>query len=198
MSTTPPLRWFAALAASFFIACGSAPPPSASPPAPAVPSPVASAAPAASFADPAAPALLSREPIQPIVAPFPMPSLERPRFPSGVYDVRGFGAVPDGATKNTDAFKKAIAAAVAKGGGTVLVPAGRWVTGPIHLASNIHLHLAEGAELLFSQDFKDYLPVVFSRWEGLELMNYSPLVYAKDCENVAITGKGKLAGRRQG
>ena len=79
----------------------------------------------------------------------------------------------------------------------MFVPAGRWVTGPIHLASNIHLHLAEGAELLFSQDFADYLPVVFSRWEGLELMNYSPLVYAKDCENVAITGKGKLDGRGQ-
>jgi len=115
----------------------------------------------------------------------------------GVYDVRGFGAVADGVTKNTDAFKKAIAAAVAKGGGTVLVPAGRWVTGPIHLASNVNLHLADGAELLFSQDFEDYLPVVFSRWEGLELMNYSPLVYAKDCENVAITGKGKLDGRGQ-
>jgi len=111
--------------------------------------------------------------------------------------VREFGAVADAATKNTEAFRKTIAAAVAKGGGTVLVPAGRWVTGPIHLASNIHLHLAEGAELLFSQDFKDYLPVVFSRWEGLELMNYSPLVYAKDCENVAITGKGKLDGRGQ-
>jgi polygalacturonase len=126
-----------------------------------------------------------------------MPPMERPRFPPGVYDVRGFGAVADGVTKNTEAFKKAIAAAVAKGGGTVFVPAGRWVTGPIHLASNIHLHLAEGAELLFSQDFADYLPVVFSRWEGLELMNYSPLVYAKDCENVAITGKGKLDGRGQ-
>lgn len=141
--------------------------------------------------------LFPSEPIQPIQAPFPMPVLERPKFPKGVYDVREFGALPDGATKNTDAFRRAIAAAVAKGGGTVLVPAGRWVTGPVHLASNIHLHLAEGAELLFSQEFEDYLPVVFSRWEGLELMNYSPLVYAKDCENVAVTGKGKLDGRGQ-
>jgi polygalacturonase len=180
------------------MACASPPPaqkPVSAPPPP--PSPALSEGPVIVAADLDAPALLSTEPIQPIQAPFPMPPLERPRFPAGVYDVRGFGAVADGATKNTGAFSEAIAAARAKGGGTVLVPAGRWVTGPIHLASNINLHLAEGAELLFSQDFDDYLPVVFSRWEGLELMNYSPLVYAKDCENVAITGKGKLDGRGQ-
>jgi polygalacturonase len=181
-----------ALAALLFVACSSsrptetaAPPPRGAPSAPSVPAPVSAAS------------LFPNEPIQPIQAPFPMPAFERPGFPSGVFDVREFGALADGATKNTDAFRKAIAAAVAKGGGTVLVPAGRWVTGPIHLASNVHLHVAEGAELLFSQDFADYLPVVFSRWEGLELMNYSPLVYAKDCENVAITGKGKLDGRGQ-
>jgi polygalacturonase len=183
-----------ALVFAVFAACASSAPPE--PSAPAAPVPQA-ASPAPTPAVPAAEDLVSREVIQPIQAPFPMPVLERPRFPSGVYDVRSFGAVGDGVTKNTDAFGKAIAAAVAKGGGHVLVPAGRWVTGPIHLASNINLHVAEGAEILFSQDFKDYLPVVFSRWEGLELMNYSPLVYAKDCENVAVTGKGKLDGRGQ-
>ena len=176
-------------------ACSSTPPPG--PAAPPAPSASAAVAPAATIVTPPAEALISNEPIQPIQAPFPMPALERPRFPPGVYDVRSFGAVADGVTKNTDAFKKTIAAAVAKGGGTVYVPPGRYVTGPIHLASNVNLHLAEGSELLFSQDFQDYLPVVFSRWEGLELMNYSPLVYAKDCENVAITGKGKLDGRGQ-
>lgn len=191
-----PIRLLGAIAFAVAAACASPPP--AEPAAPSQPPPpAASPAGAPAPAVPPAEALFPSEPIQPIQAPFPMPALERPRFPPGVYDVRSFGAVPDGVTKNSDAFKKAIAAAVAKGGGTVLVPAGRWVTGPIHLASNIHLHLAEGAELLFSQDFKDYLPVVFSRWEGLELMNYSPLVYAKDCENVAITGKGKLDGRGQ-
>jgi polygalacturonase len=192
MNESKTLRRLFALAFAVFAACASPPPPES-----AAPAPPATAAPVPAPLLPAGEPLLSNEPIQPISAPFPMPALERPRFPPGVWDVRAFGAVSDGVTKNTEAFRKAIAAAVAKGGGTVLVPAGRWVTGPIHLASNVNLHVAEGAEILFSQDFADYLPVVFSRWEGLELMNYSPLVYAKDCENVAITGKGKLDGRGQ-
>jgi polygalacturonase len=135
------------------------------------------------------------EAIQPIAAPFAMPALERPKIPAAVFDIREFGAVPDGKTKVTDAIRQAVAKASAAGGGTVLVPAGKWLTGPIHLASNINLHVAEGAELLFSQDFADYLPPVLTRWEGLEVYNYSPLIYARDCENVAITGAGKLNGQ---
>jgi polygalacturonase len=196
MTETIVLRRLFAVGFASFAACATPAPPEPAPlPGPAA-STASTAAPVA-FATPPFASLFPNEPIQPIHAPFPMPALERPRFPAGVFDVREFGAVADGATKNTGAFKQAVAAAVARGGGTVLVPAGRWVTGPIHLASNIHLHVAEGAELLFSQDFANYLPVVFSRWEGLELMNYSPLVYARDCENVAITGKGKLDGRGQ-
>lgn len=135
------------------------------------------------------------EPIEPIHAPFPMASLERPKIPDGVFDIRRFGAIAGGATKATDAFRQAIAEATRHGGGTVLVPAGVWLTGPIHLASNINLHVAEGAELRFSQDFADYLPPVLTRWEGQEMFGYSPLIYARDCRNVAITGKGKLDGQ---
>ncbi len=160
-------------------------------PTPAAPPP----APAASEARPAASAPVALAPIAPITAPFAMPALERPHFPNAVFDIKEFGAVADGKTKNTQAIRAAIEKAASAGGGTVLVPAGRWLTGPIHLKSNINLHLDEGAELLFSQEFADYLPPVFTRWEGLEVMNYSPLVYAKDCENVAITGKGKLDGQ---
>ena len=140
---------------------------------------------------------LPAEPIAPIKAPFPMPALERPRFPEATFNIRDFGAVPDGTTKNTDAFRKAIAATVTAGGGTVLVPQGRWLTGAIHLKSNVNLHVAAGAEILFSQEFADYLPVVFTRWEGIELYNYSPLIYARDCTNVAVTGAGKLNGQGQ-
>lgn len=133
--------------------------------------------------------------IAPIDAPFPMPDLQRPRFPDVRHDVRDHGAVAGGATDNTAAFRRAVAAVSERGGGTVLVPAGRWLTGPIQLRSNVNLHVAEGAVLLFSQDFDAYLPPVFTRWEGMELYNYSPLVYAHDCENVAVTGKGKLDGQ---
>lgn len=134
------------------------------------------------------------EKIAPITAPFPMPQLERPKFANRIVDIREHGAEAGGAVKNTAAFAKAIEACAAAGGGRVLVPAGRWLTGPIHLRSQIELHLAEGAEIIFSDQPADYLPVVLVRVGGIELYNYSPFIYAKDCENVAITGPGKLNG----
>jgi polygalacturonase len=124
-----------------------------------------------------------------------VPAFVRPSIPARSFDIQAFGAVADGRTKNTAAFERAVEAASQAGGGTVLVPEGRWLTGPIHLRSHIELHLEKGAELLFSQDFADYLPPVFTRWEGLEVYNYSPLIYARDCENVAITGQGTLNGQ---
>jgi len=134
------------------------------------------------------------EPIAPIKAPFPMPQLQRPVFPKRTVDIREHGAVPGGEVKNTEAFARAIAACADAGGGRVLVPVGKWLTGPIHLKSNIELHLAEGSEIIFSDRFEDYLPVVLVRVGGIELYNYSPLIYARDCENVGITGPGKLNG----
>jgi polygalacturonase len=134
------------------------------------------------------------DPIAPIRAPFPMPQLERPVFPARVFDIREHGAIPGGEVKNTEAFARAIAACVAAGGGRVLVPAGVWFTGPIHLQSNVELHLDEGSEIKFSDRFADYLPVVLVRVGGIELYNYSPLIYARDCENIAITGPGRLNG----
>ena len=100
----------------------------------------------------------------------------------------------DGVTKNTEAFRNAITACNEAGGGQVLVPPGKWLTGAIHLQSNVNLHLQEGAEIHFSDDPDDYLPVVFTRWAGIEAMNYSPLIYANGCSNIAITGKGALYG----
>ncbi|MBN1788406.1 MAG: glycoside hydrolase family 28 protein [Sedimentisphaerales bacterium] len=137
------------------------------------------------------------EPIKPIKAPFKMPKLKRPRFPKRVVDICEYGAVGDGKTKNTEFFARAIEACAAKGGGRVLVPAGKWFTGPIHLKSNIELYLAEGAEIIFSDKFEDYLPVVLVRVGGIELYNYSPLIYARDCKNIAVTGPGKLNGNAE-
>lgn len=134
------------------------------------------------------------EPIAPIKAPFDMPQLQRPAFPSRTFSVADHGAVADGKTKNTQAIAAAIEAASKAGGGRVLIPAGRWLTGPIHLRSNIDLHLAEGATLVFSDDMRDYLPVVFVRSGGIEMYNYSPLIYARGCENVGVTGPGTLDG----
>jgi hypothetical protein len=111
------------------------------------------------------------------------------------YDVRDFGARADGKTKNTDAIRRAIEAAAAGGGGTIFFPAGHFLTGPIHLKSNITLFIDAGAVLNFSQDFDDYLPMVFSHWEGTEVTNFSPLIYGNHLENVAIHGRGILDGQ---
>ena len=74
----------------------------------------------------------------------------------------------------------------------MVVPKGMWRTGKIHFQSNVNLHLEKDARLTFSGDPKDYLPAVQSSWEGFECFNYSPLVYAFECENVALTGEGTL------
>jgi hypothetical protein len=111
------------------------------------------------------------------------------------YDVRDYGAVADGRTKSTEAIRKAIDAAVQAGGGTVVFAAGQYLTGPIHLKSNLTLLLEAGAVVKFSTDFGDYLPMVRSQWEGTEVTNFSPLIYADKVENVAIQGRGVLDGQ---
>ena len=118
--------------------------------------------------------------------------IKAPAFPDRDFPITDFGAVAGGADC-TEAIAKAIAAANAAGGGRVVVPAGVWHTGAIHLKSNVNLHVAEGATLKFSPDPAKY-PVVFTRWEGVECMNYSPLIYALEQENIAVTGKGTLDG----
>ena len=135
-----------------------------------------------------------------VTAPFPMPAMERPRFPDQTFDIRDFGAVErsdDSDELITDAIHSAIEAAHAAGGGKVLIPKGEWLTGPIHLMSNINLHLADGATVYFSENREDYLPVVRQRHEGVEAYNYSPMIYAYKVKNVAVTGKGVLDGQGQ-
>lgn len=116
-------------------------------------------------------------------------------FPDRDFPVTDFGAVGDGTTDATAAIRAAISACTAAGGGRVVVPPGDYLTGAIHLKSDVNLHLEEGATLLFIQDPSAYLPVVLTRWEGVELMNYSPLVYAFEEKNIAVTGKGVLDGQ---
>jgi polygalacturonase len=113
---------------------------------------------------------------------------------AAIFDVRSFGAVPDGKTKATDAVRRAVDAAAAAGGGTILFSGGVYLSGPIHLRSHITLTVDAGAVLRFSSDFDDYLPMVRSRWEGTEVVNFSPLIYGDKVEDVAITGRGLIDG----
>ena len=96
-------------------------------------------------------------------------------------------------TNYTDVFKEAIEKCSKGSGGKVIVPSGKYLTGPICLKSNINLHIEDGATVLFSDNFDDY-PVVKSRWEGVECYGYSPCIYGENLENVSITGKGIIDG----
>ncbi|GAA1615685.1 glycoside hydrolase family 28 protein [Kribbella karoonensis] len=118
-----------------------------------------------------------------------------PQFPDRWYDVTRFGAVGDDTTDCTAAIRAAIEACHGAGGGHVVVPAGDYRTGAVHLLSGVDLHLEQGARLAFSQDPAAYLPVVATRYEGTECYNYSAFVYAYGQRDVAITGQGMLDGR---
>ena len=111
------------------------------------------------------------------------------------YDITTYGAKSDGTEKATEAIRLAIEAASRNGGGTVYFPAGDYLTGPIHLKSNITLFIEAGAYVRFSDDFDDYLPMVQSRYEGVMVKSFSPLIYAYEVENIAIVGRGTLDGQ---
>ncbi len=122
-------------------------------------------------------------------------SIKTPDFPERDFVISDFGALGDGKHDCSVAFKRAIKACSSAGGGRVLVPAGNWLSGPIHFESNVNLHLSKGATIKFYTDPERYLPEVFTRWEGMEYMGYSPLIYAYEKENIAITGEGTLDGQ---
>lgn len=118
-----------------------------------------------------------------------------PEFRDADYLITDFGAVDDGITDSGEAIKAAIEKCNSEGGGRVVVPNGKFFTGPIYIKSNVNLHLEDNAVLLFSTNPDDYYPLVHSRWEGVDAMNYCPLIYAFGETNIAITGKGTLDGQ---
>lgn len=121
-------------------------------------------------------------------------SVTQPVFPDTTFPIDNFGAQGDGTTMNTEAFATAIRSCSEAGGGRVLVPKGKYLTGAIHLEDNVNLYLEKGAEILFSTDQEDF-PLVRTSYEGTELMNFSPLIYANNKKNVAVTGEGILNGQ---
>ncbi len=111
-----------------------------------------------------------------------------------VFNPIEYGAVPDGRTNNTAAFAKVMAACAAAGGGTVWVPAGRYLTGSIELVDNLTLHLDSGAELLYSGNPSDS-PIVPARFECTNVFSHAPLLYANGKQNITITGRGVINGQ---
>lgn len=122
-----------------------------------------------------------------------LPAVRQTQFKSDTFRLSQYGAVADGQTLNTSAFQKAIAACAAQGGGTVLVPAGLWLTGPIVLQNNVNLHLASGALVQFTPDRSQY-PLVKTTWEGEDAIRSQAPISGTDLQNIAITGNGTFDG----
>ena len=121
-------------------------------------------------------------------------NIKAPTFADRTYLITKYGAsTKASAAKNQKAINQAIAKCSKAGGGRVVVPAGQWNTGAITLKSNVNLVVEKGAELVFAFD-RDLYPLVYTRWEGLDLMNYQPCIYAIDCVNIALTGEGVVNG----
>jgi polygalacturonase len=121
------------------------------------------------------------------------PAVPLPTFRQDTVSIEAFGAVSGGHQLNTKNINNAIDDIHTKGGGVVLVPAGVWLSGPIVLKSNVNLHLAANALLLFTKDFTQY-PLVKTSWEGIPQMRNQSPIWAFEQQNIAITGKGLIDG----
>lgn len=124
---------------------------------------------------------------------FEMPIVNRPSFPGRAVTLTDFGAVADGVTLNTKAFADAIDKLSSEGGGTLNVPAGVWLTGPIVLKSNINIHLDGGALIVFAADESLY-ETAYVVYEGFEAWRTQSPISGYNLENVAITGDGIIDG----
>jgi polygalacturonase len=116
-------------------------------------------------------------------------------FPAIIWEnIKEHGADPSGENSCTIIINSLIDSLSAKGGGTVFFPAGKFLTGPIVMKSNITLYLDAGSTIIFSDDFDEYLPMVQSRWEDVRVKNFKSQIYAYRCNNISIRGDGHLNG----
>ena len=149
----------------------------------------------------ASPDLAGKGPVAPSIGegwaglPRILARIRPPTIPRREFSIADFGAAAGGQTDCTQAIARAIDAAAKAGGGRVVVPPGEYLTGPIHLRSRVNLHLEEGATLKFTTNAEAYLPAVRTRFEGMDCWNYSPLIYAFEQHDIAITGQGVLDGQ---
>lgn len=122
-------------------------------------------------------------------------SINAPVFPNDTINILERGAVVDDVEYLNDTIiNNAISELSSRGGGVVKIPAGLYYTAGIVLKDNVNLHLCEGSTLRFSNRYEDYLPVVWTRWEGYDCYNYRPLIYGESVKNVALTGRGVIDG----
>lgn len=119
--------------------------------------------------------------------PFDMPDILLPSFSQNTVNIKDFGAIGDGVTLNTSAIRAAIDKCASDGGGTVVIPSGLWLTGPITMRNNINLHADKGALIIFSKDHSDY-------FIGNNLHNAVSPINGNELNNIAFTGEGIYDG----
>ena len=121
--------------------------------------------------------------------------IQLPQIPIYRVSVTSLGAKGDSITDAKPAFDKAMSLCKKNNGGTIVVPKGVYVlNGPIHFVSNVNLLIEKDAKIRFSDNPKNYLPMVQTSWEGTMIYNYSPLIYAYNCKDIAISGEGTIDG----
>lgn len=125
--------------------------------------------------------------------PFPMDVIARPQFPDRSKSIVANGAVGDGITDNTEAINQTIREISGQGGGTVIIPAGIWKTGPIQLLDNINLYTEANALVIFDSTPSVY-PIIETSFEGLNTRRSTSPIHALNATNIAITGFGVFDG----
>ena len=113
---------------------------------------------------------------------------------NGLFNIMDYGAINDGVTLCSASIQKTIDECAKKGGGKVIVPPGKYLTGPLFLKSNITFEVYSGAELIFSDDIEN-CPIIDGKWEGIERKVYASLFTGHDLDNVSIIGRGKINGQ---
>jgi polygalacturonase len=125
--------------------------------------------------------------------PFEMSPVSLPAFPDYSVNILDFGAKGDGLYDNTKAINDAIDKVSKRGGGSVIIPAGIWITGPIHLLDNVNLYTEKNALILFNPDVNLY-PIIKTSFEGQNTRRCTSPIWANGAKNIALTGFGVFDG----
>jgi hypothetical protein len=139
------------------------------------------------------PAKAQAEHIQDSIRPDIDKSQNQEKPPDGIYNIRNFGAKGDGTTLDSPAINEAIEICSSNGGGTVLVPPGIYLSGTIHLKSNMVFHIEAGATILGTNDLTDYQGTEDVERKGRSEW-YSALIVGDKISNIEISGRGIING----
>lgn len=123
--------------------------------------------------------------------------IQAPQFPPLEMNIRDCGAIGDGVTLDTEAIQQTVRRVHELGGGKVIVPSGRFLTGSLELLSHVNLHLEQSDSVLLfcTETTEQHYPLAFGHWECTPLWNYRALIYALNACDIALTGKGVLDGQ---